>query len=101
MAARVHVIEKVVAATGTAEQVTTAHIVARTLLIIPGKAAAANTGSIYIGDSDVDKTAHYHLVLATSASPFEFPVPAKGLDLSTLYIDAATSADGARFLYTS
>lgn len=100
-------LNKVVTAAGTGEPLTgepdaaPVHTMARSVLIHARKVTGANAGNIYVGDLTVDKTANQGILLANNASPLEIPVPAGcRLDLSTIWIDAATSADGVIVFYT-
>jgi len=100
-------LNKVVTAAGTREPLTheptaaEVHILARSILILARKVTGANTGNIYVGDKTVEKTANQGIVLANNSSPLEIPVPdGCALDLSTIWIDAATSADGVIVFYT-
>ena len=63
------------------------------------KATGANTGVVYIGTSTVDKTSIQQMALAPGdAIVLEMPAGTK-LNLATIYLESATTADGVTGWY--
>ena len=86
-----------VASAGTPVQVSTSVKMVNSVSI---QASSGNTGIIYVGDSGVTAANGHELaggeVLVINA--FDKPFNLEEMDLSKLYIDAATSADTARII---
>jgi len=95
-------VTKTVTAAGTAEQlVSVRNTWFRKFAIVAAKVTGANTGNVYIGPSDVDKTNFQYITLAPG-DYWEFESPfGTVLDLSSFWIDAATSGDGITGFYVT
>jgi len=87
-----------VATPGTAVQLSTTDLWVTKLAFQPGKVTGANTGNVYLGGSDVDKTSNRCIQIANSVALTEFPTSGS-LNLAELYVDADTAADGLRIYY--
>lgn len=89
----------VVTAAGTAVALDTEthHVVS--LLVHAGRAAAANTGTVYVGDSNVDASSAKGLRL----EPGDTWEPDISTDdpwiMSDIFVDADTTSDGVTGLY--
>jgi hypothetical protein len=81
--------EKTVSTSGTAEALGTT-LVIKSLYI---RAKAANTGYVYVGDSNVDKTTSQQLVLSAGES-----VSMDISNRSTVYIDVSVNGEGVDYL---
>ena len=70
--------------------------------LVAKKAAGDNTGKIYVGDSLVDKTSPQQMELAAGEflrmTDLGFPLGSI-VDLTTIYVDAATNADELTGIY--
>jgi len=94
----------VVAAAGTAVPLSgtaalPAPLLVRSLAITAKKVAGSNTGIVYIGDSTVDSTSNQGHPMA-AGDEWDYPLTeGTELDLNTVYVDAATNADGVVFTY--
>jgi type 1 glutamine amidotransferase len=97
-------VQQFVAASGTAERLvptTTIRKMARTVILQAKKAAADNTGNVFIGVKDgvIDLAAGSVEYLELMPGDYwEWPGPAP-IDLSNLWIDADTNADGVVGFY--
>lgn len=83
--------KKAVAAAGTAEQLDATNYGLKSLTII---AAAANSGNIFYGGSDVDSSTQAGLAAGESITLTGAGV----FNLSDIYIDAGTNADAVDFV---
>lgn len=83
---------KTVTAAGTAEALDTTNTLFSAVLLV---AKAANTGQVYVGGSDVDSSTNAGLDAGDSLE-IE-PSRGKGVDLSAIFIDVDTSAEGVDF----
>lgn len=82
---------------GTQEQVSTSDIPISTLIV---SAPAANTGAIYVGDSDVASTRGIEVAKGTTVSiSADFSGTGEEFVLSDFWIDAATNGDKANVSY--
>ena len=88
--------QKTVAAAGTAEALSSTGIWARNLYL---SAPAANTGAIYIGDSDVDSITGFAMAPGSSVALSDLLGQDIAVYLDDLYVDAATNGDKVTFLY--
>ena len=94
-----------VATAGTKVQVTSANVYATSLYI---EAAAGNTGAVYVGTSTVSSLAYISALspgnginISIESSPVRASGPGGGpeINLSSIYLDAATSGNIAAFTY--
>ena len=95
-------VTKTVTATGTAERlVAVRNTWFRKFAIVAKKVTGANTGNVYIGPSGVNKT-NFQYVVLEPGDYWEFESPGGTvLDLSSFWIDAATSGDGITGFYVT
>lgn len=94
------VFDRTVAAAGTAVTLATTTVEAQAVLIVAAKAAGANTGNVYLGNSSVDKTSPQQFTLEPGDS---LTLPIGGdqfVNLYELYLDAANNDDGVYVMYT-
>lgn len=94
-----NVTQVTVATAGTQVQVSTSNLPITTIVI---SAPAANTGVIYVGNSDVSATTGIEVAKGTSVSiTADMSGRAGGEEfiLSDFWIDAATDGDKANVLY--
>ena len=82
-----------VSSAGTAVQLETSETLWNSVVIV---AKSNNTGRIFIGGSDVDSSTTRGLAASDSIS-FTPPNKAHHIDLSTIYVDASVSGEGADF----
>jgi hypothetical protein len=87
---------KAVAAAGTAVPLVASETNAQSLYV---KAREGNTGSIFFGDSDVDKDASPQAVLFQGQSISVSAESGYKLDVNEFYIDADNNDDGVDFIY--
>ena len=86
---------KAVAAAGTRVQLTTTHTACAEVTIMPDP---GNTGNIYVGGNTVSSA--NGLTLIKTAAPVKFSGGAANpLNLEDFWIDAATNADAALYVY--
>ena len=94
---------KTVAVAGTREALASAATTAtmvRQLTVCAKRAAADNTGNIFIGDSTLDQGVKEGIELAPGEK-WEFPVPqGQWMDLSDVFIDADNADDGVVYVYS-
>jgi len=83
----------VVATTGTGIALTAAQTFCRKAYVNARKKTGANTGLVFIGNSDVDKTTDQQFALAPGDGIVLDGGPGAKLDLNKHYADAATSSD--------
>lgn len=84
-----------VAAAGTAVSVLGASDTQGTVI---GVSVQAHTGTIYVGDEDVDASAGIKLD-ATTAAVYNLPLDGQPIDLKKVYIDGGTNGDKAIVVY--
>ncbi len=96
---------QIVAAAGTAKPLTAdlgaqnANIYTKRVIIQAKKVGAENTGSVFIGDSNLDKT-NAECIELTDRQTLELVAPeGECFNLGDIYVDADTSADSVVFLY--
>ena len=93
----VHDGSKTVTTAGTPNPLATPKTMCNWILMQP---LVANAGSVYVGASTV--TATRGIIMASGDSVVVWPmVSFNCYDLNAIYIDAANSADGVQFIYTS
>ena len=85
---------KTVAAAGTAEALASSGLYGSVVIV----AKSANTGQVFVGGSDVASTTNAGLDAGDALSIT--PRPGHVIDLSDIYIDVGTSADGVDFYCT-
>lgn len=61
-------------------------------------APAANTGTVYVGDSTVSTTIGIAIIKGTTAPPIYAP-EGQFLDIKNMFVDAATSGDKLNVAY--
>ena len=96
-----------VAASGTPQRLTTNDIKCERISIQPLKAGGAqgtaptpNTGYVYLlNNSTAKETTLANCVLALAIGADAFTLPVRGINLSSLYLDADNSGDGALISY--
>jgi hypothetical protein len=60
----------------------------------------ANSGTVYFGDADVDRTTSQQILIAKTSSGLSIEAPTGyKLNLKKFYIDVDTGTDGVNFLY--
>jgi len=93
---------KTVTTAGTGERfVSTPNTWFRKFAITAAKVTGANTGNVYIGPAGVDKT-NFQYITLNPGDYWEFESPGGTvLDLSSFWIDAATSGDGITGFYVT
>lgn len=88
---------KTVATPGTAVAMVAAETRAMQVVF---QAKEANTGNVYVGDSNVDKTTSPQVTLGAGESlTVEAPYPGMYIDLNEWFVDADTATEGVDFLY--
>jgi hypothetical protein len=87
---------KTVSASGTAEALVASSTDALMLIV---EARSGNTGAIYFGDSNVDKTSSQQVILLQGQSVNVHADSGYKLDINEFYIDADNNDDGVDFLY--
>ena len=90
---------KTVTTAGTAEALSSTTMIVSLVDIVAKKATGDNTGSVYIGDSTVDKDSNQTIELVPGGT-FDTRSMAGGhqIDLSKLYIDADNNGDGVTWI---
>lgn len=89
-------IQKTVTTAGTRVQVSTDALLNVRSAVV--QALATNTGVIYVGGSNVDST---HGVTLQPGESITLEVEGDHLNLSSVYIDAATNGDKANVIYAA
>jgi hypothetical protein len=89
---------KTVAATGTPEALVSTPRTVQSVELVPQKAqGTANTGTVYIGWQSGNGL--QYRPIAPTDQPFAITAPfGSKLDLSQIYIDAATAGDGVSYV---
>lgn len=89
---------KDVTAAGTAEPLVATKTMVVSVIVY---AKPANTGSIYVGPSDVDSadTDKTYAILAAGEDQERTSVPGTIFDLSKVYIDSSVNGEGVTFEY--
>jgi hypothetical protein len=91
----IHQGSKTVAAAGTAEALVATSRLVRSVEFIGYKARqTANTGAVYVGN----KSAQLRTIASASSLTIT-AIDGERLDLTDIYIDAATNGDGVLFTY--
>lgn len=96
---RVYQGNKTVTTAGTQVALTSSQIVTPKVVI---QAKPGNTGNIFVGTADVSSS-DYGVVLAPGASTTlvasHIETGESGLDLTSIWVDAAVNGEGVTFLY--
>jgi hypothetical protein len=87
---------KTVSASGTAEALVASSTDAQMLFV---EAKSGNTGAIYFGDSNVNKTTSKQITLLQGQSVDVHADGGYKIDINEFYIDADNNGDGVGFLY--
>jgi len=83
-----------VASPGTAVALSSSAMSVRSALILAKKESGANTGTVYVGDSSVDRSVKQEVAL-TPGDSIRWPIPDDAtLDMATLHIDGDNAGDG-------
>lgn len=95
--ARIRFAEKIPAAVGTPEPLFPTPVMASSVRLIASRGRAANTGTVFLGHLADNDTQKYPL-----APGAEIEIESgedEVLDLSQIYVDAATLTDGVQIVY--
>lgn len=93
-------ISKAVTTPSTAVPLSSTRIYASSLFLMAKKAASDNTGNVFIGASGLDQGVDEGIELRPGDYWEPYIKDSEKIDLSTVYIDADTAADGVVGFYT-